>query len=147
MYPAIIALILVIFLCTSYTDISTFTIPDCITFSAFLSGLIIYALIGFPDILVYSVSSVVTFLFLFIVRVICGGRLGWGDIKLSTVYAFLLLPQRWILGLFLACVLGVCYTALAAAFRRRSILDPIAFAPFLGAGVVIAALLPVELTL
>jgi len=66
-----------------------------------------------------------------IARWASGGRLGWGDVKLSLVLALLVGPVRAAVGLVAASVLALC-----GAFGSRCEAG-IAFGPYLVAGMII----------
>ncbi len=76
-----------------------------------------------------------------LVRLVSRGRLGPGDAKLSALIGFVLGLRGWLVAMLAASFAGtaVALALIAAGRLRRS--DPLAFAPFLAAGVVVALLL------
>lgn len=77
-----------------------------------------------------------------LVRILSRSRLGAGDVKLGTIFGFLLGPTGACLAFAVANVLALVMVVAGALLRRRWPRDGLPFAPYLGIGAMAVAWLP-----
>lgn len=86
-------------------------------------------------------GAVAGFLPFLIVRVLCPGRLGLGDVKLAAYLGSVLGPRRWWLTAVAACSLALLVMLIRATAGRRTREASLPFAPFLTGSALMCGLL------
>ena len=122
----------------SITDFSTLTIPDALTYSYVMLGILL-ATFDTRISLIESVAGGLVGLALFWLIAAIGSKvlkrqaLGGGDIKMAAMLGVFVGPVNLILAMFLACVLAFLYAVvLRLAFSARATRE-VPFGPFLAA--------------
>jgi leader peptidase (prepilin peptidase) / N-methyltransferase len=143
-------------LALALVDLDTMTLPNALTQSGLVLGLIFQSVIGFSqshnnagliEQLMAGIAAAVLGIWLFDLITILGsaafGRtaMGGGDAKLAAMMGAWLGWKYLLLAGFLACVLGAFIGGGAIAFRLLRRGNPIPFGPFLAAGAAVTVFL------
>jgi prepilin signal peptidase PulO-like enzyme (type II secretory pathway) len=144
--PAAILLVVSVFI-ASY-DVRQRRIPDLLVYPAVVIIAAVRVIVGNQPVMVALDLAIGGMVFL-VVRMVTGGRLGWGDVKYSALICVGLGIWGWFVALAVACTAaGVWFLRLARQGRSD---ESIAFAPFLAigtvAGAVVSLIVPAELVL
>lgn len=141
-------------LALSLIDLDTMTLPNSLTQTGLVTGLIFQGLLGWlthqsfagvASQLWMGILGAIIGIWLFDIVTIAGSiafgqtAMGGGDAKLAALIGMWLGWQSVLLTAFLACVLGVFIGGGAIAIGLLSRRQPIPFGPFLACGAVIAA--------
>jgi prepilin signal peptidase PulO-like enzyme (type II secretory pathway) len=82
------------------------------------------------------IGAAAGFLFFLGFWALARNRLGFGDVKLSTLVGFLVGAQGWVIAVFFASLGGILLIGVRLLVLQVSIKHRIAFAPFLVAGAI-----------
>ncbi len=118
----------------AYVDIRRKRIPNVLTFGTFAVLLVITLLVELDSAIWFVVSAAIGFVSIWMVRLISGGKLGMGDVKLSGLISAAIGLTGWFFALFFASLTGLAGVLILISVGRISRKDPIPFAPFLAAG-------------
>lgn len=121
---------------SSITDLRERRIPDELVGIGFITALLLTSSLGAA--LAGAAFGSTSFL---VVRILCRGRMGLGDVKLAGYFAAVLGTRLWWLAVALACAAALAAMALRACLGRRPVDRSLPFAPFLSLGALAALLL------
>ncbi len=118
----------------AYIDIRHKRIPNVLTFGTFAVLLVITLFIELNSAIWFVSSAAIGFVSIWLVRLISGGKIGMGDVKLSGLISAAIGLTGWFFTLFFASFTGLVGVFILISVGRISRKDPIPFAPFLAAG-------------
>ncbi|RMF92042.1 MAG: prepilin peptidase [Nitrospinota bacterium] len=133
----IYALLLTILLIVTFIDLEHKIIPDRITLSGLLAGLLLNPLlpVSFFDALLGGLIGGGIFL---LVALLSRGGMGGGDIKLMAMLGVFLGWQRALLTIFLGVSSGALVGIVLMLLRKKGRKDQVPFGPFLALGGMVA---------
>ena len=137
---AVVAVYIAVFVACAATDLTSYRVPNVITYPAILFALLVGAFLpdaDFPAALIGGAAAGGLMLFALVVS---RGAMGLGDVKLAT---FAGLALGWPLiapALVLMAVSGGATAAVLLLFRLRGRKDPIPYAPFISTAAVVVIL-------
>lgn len=136
LYSALYSALLVI----SLIDYKHYIIPNgLVVFIGFLG--IINLVFDYNNWMTYLIGFFAVSIFLFIIAVVTGGKMGGGDIKLMAVAGFLLGWQKIILALMIGSIVGAIIGLVLIRMKVIKREQQVPFGPFLAFGIMLAAIL------
>lgn len=134
-----------IFIVIMFIDLEHRLILNRVTYPAALAALIISIFYPQPDGLISGVPGVTNhiiggafgFILFFAVAIIRPGGMGFGDVKLAGLIGLVTGMPMVLVALFLGIVAPDLVVAALILFRLKKRKDPVPYAPFLGAGLII----------
>lgn len=118
----------------SYTDIRHRRIPNILVIGAFALLLVMTFFNDATAVLPFLSYAAIGFGAIWALRMVSGGRIGMGDVKLSGLIAASIGLIGWLFALFVASLSGLLGALLLISSGRITKGDAIPFAPFLAAG-------------